>query len=172
MRILLNNTPHLCAVGIFAIPALGNRGPGEKKIFAQAHRSSETDCQACVSTQFLAATLSFQPGVLLRVLWTQGAGGRGSLTWWQGDDLESCRSLLCSDVNGLEIPGFKWLEGSGLGFQAKRLVLSSVDTLGGTSKIIQSQDVGEMSGACFCQIEMQLQAVWEHMVLMPSVAFF
>lgn len=94
------------------------------------------------------------------------------MTWWQGDDLESCRSLSCSDVNGLEIPGFKWLERSGLGFQAKRLVLSSADTLGGASKIIQSQEVGEMNGACFCQIEMQLQAVWEHTVLMPSVAFF
>lgn len=80
------------------------------------------------------------------------------MTWWQGADLESCRNLSRSDINRLGISGFKWVDMSGLGSQAKRLVLSSVDTLGGISKIIQSQKVEEMNGACFCQIEMQFQA--------------
>lgn len=33
-------------------------------------------------------------------------------------DLGSCRNFLCSDINGLEVPGFEWVGkvvGSGLG---------------------------------------------------------
>lgn len=105
-----------------------------------------------------------------------GGWRRSSLTWWQEADLESCRNLSRSDINRLGIPGFKWVEGSGLGSQAKRLVLSSVDTLGGTSKHLQDHPVpggwGNEWGLFLPNRDAVPSTVWEHTVLMPSAAFF